>query len=115
MFDLHNRFGLNVVFPDDKRIEALVALLKNRKERQIVLSHDSVWCWRGEPVPAKFSAMLDDGVVFNPTHLHDHIIPRLLDAGVTRQQVHTMLVDNPRRYFSDEPPDAMSASNAAAA
>ena len=27
-------------------------------------------------------------------------IPRLLEQGVTDQQIHTMLVDNPRRYFS---------------
>jgi phosphotriesterase-related protein len=110
-----DRFGLNVLFPDDKRIESLVALLRNRKERQIVLSHDSVWCWRGEPVPAALAARLNDGIVFNPTHLHDHIIPRLLDAGVTRQQIHTMLVDNPRRFFTDEPPDAAAIAAAAAA
>jgi phosphotriesterase-related protein len=110
-----DRFGINVLFPDDKRIESLVALLAKRKERQIVLSHDSVWCWRGEPVPSALAHLLDDGVVFNPTHIHDHIIPRLLDAGATRQQIHTMLVDNPRRYFSDELPDAVAVAAVAAA
>jgi predicted metal-dependent phosphotriesterase family hydrolase len=66
-------------------------------------------------VPAALAARLNDGIVFNPTHLHDHIIPRLLDAGVTRQQIHTMLVDNPRRFFTDEPPDAAAIAAAAAA
>ncbi|MEV4449192.1 phosphotriesterase family protein [Streptomyces mirabilis] len=34
------------------------------------------------------------------THLHDHVLPALLQAGVTQAQLDTMLVDNPRRYFS---------------
>lgn len=99
-----DRFGINALFPDAKRIEALVALLRRGQERQLVLSHDSVWCWRGEPIPAAIMTALDDGIVFNPTHLHDHVIPRLLEAGVTRAQIDTMLVDNPRRWFADEPP-----------
>jgi phosphotriesterase-related protein len=99
-----DRFGINVLFPDDQRVESLIALLRRHKERQIVLSHDSVWCWRGEPVPAQVAAALNDGIVFNPTHLHDHVIPRLLEAGITRAQIDAMLIDNPRRYFSDEAP-----------
>lgn len=99
-----DRFGINALFPDDRRVAALIALLRDRRERQLVLSHDSVWCWRGQPIPAAFAAMLDDGVTFNPTHLHDHIVPRLLDAGITRAQIDTMLVDNPRRLFADAPP-----------
>lgn len=110
-----DRFGLNVLFPDDRRIESLAALLKKQRERQIVLSHDSVWCWRGEPIPSMFAARLHDGVALNPTHLHDNILPRLLDAGVTRQQIHAMLVDNPRRFFADEPPAASAIANAVAA
>lgn len=101
-----DRFGINVLFPDDKRVASLLALLRRHKERQIVLSHDSVWCWRGEPVPQAVATALDDGIVFNPTHLHDHVIPRLLEAGVTRAQIDTMLIDNPRRYFADDPPSA---------
>ncbi|MGW2611626.1 phosphotriesterase family protein [Streptomyces mirabilis] len=34
------------------------------------------------------------------THLHDHVLPALLQGGVTQAQLDTMLVDNPRRYFS---------------
>jgi phosphotriesterase-related protein len=101
-----DRFGLNVLFPDDQRIAALVRLLAARKERQIVLSHDSVWCWRGEPIPAAVATMLAAGNVFHPTHLHDTILPRLREAGVTGAQIDTMLVDNPRRWFAGEPPGA---------
>jgi phosphotriesterase-related protein len=97
-----DRFGINPLFPDDKRVASLIALLRDHRERQLVLSHDSVWCWRGQPIPSAFVAMLSDGVVFNPTHLHDRIIPRLLEAGITRRQIDTMLIDNPRRFFAGE-------------
>ncbi|MER5908096.1 hypothetical protein ABT150_50215 [Streptomyces mirabilis] len=38
------------------------------------------------------------------THLHDHVLPALLQAGVTQAQLDTMLVDNPRRYFGPAKP-----------
>jgi phosphotriesterase-related protein len=101
-----DRFGLDVLYPDDKRVAALIALLEAHTERQLLLSHDSVWCWRGQPFPPAIMAALASGAMMSPTHLHDHILPRLLEAGVTRQQIDTMLVDNPRRIFADEPPSS---------
>lgn len=100
-----DRFGLDMLVPDEQRIEALVALLARDQQRQLVLSHDSVWCTRGEPFPREILAAVDPDVLFNPTHIHDHIIPRLLEAGVSQAQVDTMLVDNPRRFFSGIAPD----------
>ncbi len=99
-----DRFGLDIVHPDDERVASLLALLQKQREQQLVVSHDSVWCWRGEPIPAELMAQLDDGVTFNPTHFHDHIIPRLKQAGVSQAQIDTMLVENPRRFFSGEVP-----------
>lgn len=46
-----DRFGLDILVPDEQRVQALVALLKKQRETQIVVSHDSVWCTRGEPFP----------------------------------------------------------------
>lgn len=34
------------------------------------------------------------------THIHETILPALRDAGVTEQQIDTMLVEIPRRYFA---------------
>jgi phosphotriesterase-related protein len=47
-------------------------------------------------------ALMDADILFDPTHFHRNIIPRLLEAGVTQQQIDTMLVDNPRRFFSGQ-------------
>jgi predicted metal-dependent phosphotriesterase family hydrolase len=33
-------------------------------------------------------------------HLSTQILPRLLAAGVTQQQIDEMLVENPRRFFA---------------
>jgi phosphotriesterase-related protein len=97
-----DRFGLDILAPDEQRIDALVALLQKQQERRIVVSHDSVWCTRGQPFPAEMLAAIDVDKLFNPTHFHRNIIPALLARGVSREQIDTMLVDNPRRFFRGE-------------
>ena len=32
-------------------------------------------------------------------HIHDDVLPALRARGVTEEQIATMLIDNPRRYF----------------
>lgn len=96
-----DRFGMNVVSPDDQRVQALAALLLKQQEKRIVVSHDCVWCVRGDMPSAKEIEQM--GVLFDPTHFHRTIIPQLLEHGVTQAQINTMLSDNPRRYFSGEP------------
>ncbi|NND68034.1 MAG: phosphotriesterase-related protein [Halioglobus sp.] len=98
-----DRFGLDVLVPDEQRIAALTALLGRGQENGIVVSHDSVWCTRGMPFPLSLTEAFDPDILFNPTHFHRNIIPRLLASGATQAQIDTMLVDNPRRYFSAEP------------
>ncbi len=95
-----DRFGLDVIHPDDERVRSLVALLEAGHERRIVVSHDSVWCWRGEPAPKAVQEAME--AVWNPTHFHRRIVPKLLEAGATKPQIDTLLVDNPRRFFAGE-------------
>ena len=42
-----DRFGLEILHPDRERLAVLIGLLGVGFERQLVLSHDTVWCWRG--------------------------------------------------------------------
>ena len=37
-------------------------------------------------------------------HITDDVLPALLASGVTEEQIDTMMVDNPRRYFTGEGP-----------
>jgi phosphotriesterase-related protein len=97
-----DRFGLDILVPDEQRVQALVALLKKQRESQIVVSHDSVWCTRGEPFPQEMMDAMDPDKLFDPTHFHRNIIPQLLAAGIQQEQIDIMLIDNPRRFFSGE-------------
>src|SRR2546423_12176621 len=46
-----DRFGLDILQPDRLRKAALIGLLGIGFHTRIVLSHDTVWGWRGRPFP----------------------------------------------------------------
>lgn len=105
-----DQFGSQRLFPfpggpsDEDRIAALAALIRKGHSRRIVLSHDTVWCWRGQPIPLPdFDSAQKLIEASRPTIVHDFVIPGLLAQGVTQAEVDVMLIDNPRRYFSDLP------------
>ena len=95
-----DRFGLEMLAPDEQRTENLAALIHAGLGERAVVSHDCVFCSRGMPFPPELFARLDPDVVFNPTHFHRHIIPALRRRDVTERQIEQLLVDNPRRYFA---------------
>ena len=97
-----DRFGYESLMPDADRTKSLAALLRKKHERQLIVSHDSVWCWRGEPLPEHIVKMIDYSVFGSPTHFHRNIVPQLLEQGVTQAQLDTMLIDNPRRFFAGD-------------
>jgi phosphotriesterase-related protein len=94
-----DRFGLEILHPDRERLAVLIGLLGLGFERQLVLSHDTVWCWRGR-APKLPADLLPN---WRPTYVLDTVVPRLREAGVSDAKVRAMLVDNPRRYFAGEP------------
>jgi phosphotriesterase-related protein len=93
-----DRFGLDFLHPDKLRLAALIGLLGVGYEKQIVLSHDSVWCWlgRGLDLPPETAKLVEN---WKPTHVFQNILPALKRAGVSEEKIRAMLVDNPRRYF----------------
>jgi phosphotriesterase-related protein len=94
-----DRFGLDFIHPDKLRLAALIGLLGVGYEKQIVLSHDSVWCWlgRGLDIPPETAKLVEN---WKPTHIFQNIVPALKRAGVGEEKIRAMLVDNPRHYFS---------------
>ena len=90
-----DRFGLEILHPDRLRIAALIGLIGIGFSHRIVLSHDTVWCWRGRPLQIP-SALMPN---WNPTHVFKHVVPTLREAGVAEATITGMLRDNPRRYF----------------
>jgi phosphotriesterase-related protein len=92
-----DRFGLEILHPDRERLAVLIGLLGVGFERQLVLSHDTVWCWRGRAPTLPPEAL----PLWEPTYVLRTVVPRLRDAGVDESKIQAMLVDNPRRYFAE--------------
>jgi phosphotriesterase-related protein len=98
-----DRFGIEMLMPDRVRIASLLRLLEAGRGRQVVVSHDSVWCWRGEPIPDP--ALLQEALaVWQPNHFFERIVPRLRDGGATQEQIDALLIENPRCFFTGETP-----------
>lgn len=96
-----DRFGLDVIHPDQERVAALLKLIKRGAASRVVVSHDSVWCWRGEPI-ADLQLLAQMEKVWTPSHFTRHIVPQLLDGGATKADIETLLVANPRRFFAGD-------------
>jgi phosphotriesterase-related protein len=94
-----DRFGLDFVHPDRLRLAALIGLAGVGFEKQLVLSHDSVACWKGKGMPDMDAKTLELIKNWNPTHIFKNIIPALKKAGVGDHKINSMMVDNPRRFF----------------
>ncbi|MFJ3903984.1 phosphotriesterase [Streptomyces sp. NPDC090025] len=91
-----DRFGLDLLLPGDQRVATVAALAGEGLADRMVLSHDAS-CHIDWFPPGVREAVAPD---WHHTHLHDQVLPALRRAGVTEEQLTTMLVDNPRRYFT---------------
>jgi phosphotriesterase-related protein len=95
-----DRFGLELVRPDEGRVESLLKLLGKGATNQVIISHDSVWCWKGRMLPQSAIEQMDaGGMSMRFTRV---IAPMLKKAGISEAQIETMLTENPRRYFANE-------------
>jgi len=91
-----DRFGMDVLLPFEDRVATVAELCKRGYAERIVLSQDASCFidWFPEGGPA---AMLPKWTF---THIHEDVLPALRSRGVSDEQIRTMLVDNPRRYFT---------------
>ncbi len=97
-----DRFGISLIVPDEVRVRNVLRLAQSGHVRNILVSHDSIVCWQGRPLPfanrhEDVLAMLPD---WRPTSILTNIVPQLRAGGLTEEDVATILVDNPRRFFA---------------
>jgi phosphotriesterase-related protein len=97
-----DRFGLDMLHPDAERIRSLLALIGKGAGDRVVVSHDSVWCWRGTPIPREVTLGGAGAASWHPLHFLRDVAPALRAGGATDAQVQALLVDNPRRFFAGE-------------
>lgn len=91
-----DRFGLDVITPFEQRVDTVAALCKLGYAGSMVLSHDASCYidWFPQEVIPMFAP------TWNFEHIFDDVLPALRERGATEAQIETMLVANPRRYFS---------------
>jgi phosphotriesterase-related protein len=95
-----DRFGLDLYLPMADRVAAIAALCAQGYVDRIVLGHDAA-CYMdffaGEEAQAMLKAAAPN---WHYQHIGDDVLPALRESGVTDEQITTMMVDNPRRYFT---------------
>jgi phosphotriesterase-related protein len=91
-----DRFGIHAGTTFENRCDVVVELCRRGYAEQMVLSHDAA-CYIDWIDPNIIAAMDQ----WHYLHIHDDVLPYLRDHGVTEEQIDTMLVANPRRYFEN--------------
>lgn len=91
-----DRFGMEHVLPDDRRVAVTLRLLELGYADQLVLSHDAAFfsrvtppSWRAEHAPH-----------WHMEDLHRRIVPQLRVDGASEKDIDQMLVHNPRRLLT---------------
>jgi phosphotriesterase-related protein len=94
-----DRFGLDVLLPFEDRVDTVARLARSGYAEKVVLAHDASCFidWFPESKRAEVAPN------WNYRHISEDVLPALRERGVTEEQITTMLVDNPRRYFETEP------------
>ena len=90
-----DRFGLDVLCPFEERVDTVAELTRRGYAEKMVLAHDAACFIDWFSHDGKVAAAPN----WNFTHISDDVLPALRERGVTDDQIATMLVDNPRRYF----------------
>jgi phosphotriesterase-related protein len=87
-----DRFGIGMPPSLEWRSDMIAALCERGYAGSMVLSHDAACYIDWYPH--------DEETAGNYTYIHDEVLPALTERGVSAAQIETMLVGNPRRYFS---------------
>jgi phosphotriesterase-related protein len=90
-----DRFNIEHFNPDANRIETLAALAAEGYADRIHLGHDAACFYDFMQHNPPFAHERPDYL-----HISTRILPALLEAGVTQEQIDEMLVANPQRFFA---------------
>lgn len=89
-----DRFGIDTILSFEERVNTVASMCERGHAQKMVLSHDAA-CFMHN-LPESLPALLPR---WHYLHIHNDVIPALKEKGVTDEQLHTMLVENPRQIF----------------
>jgi phosphotriesterase-related protein len=95
-----DRYGLEIFLPIERRNATVTALLERGYADRMFLSQD--YCATLDWYPVEIEEqMLAAGVAkgWSMTLVLDQVIPALREAGMTDEQLETMMVENPKRWL----------------
>jgi phosphotriesterase-related protein len=95
-----DRFGLDLFNPTADRVATIAALCLQGYADRIVLAHDAACYMDFFSGDAGQAALAQAAPNWHYEHISDAVLPALRESGVSEGQITTMLVDNPRRYFT---------------
>jgi phosphotriesterase-related protein len=103
VYDSFDRMGIQVVENcpmDIEKYAVILGLIGTGHLNRIILSHDTIAYWLGRPnpeLPEAYRPLLEN---YHVTHVFKNIIPFFKKAGITDEQIKTIMADNPRRLFA---------------
>ena len=93
-----DRFGVDTILSFDERLNTVAQMCRRGHAASMVLSHDTNCFLHWVPRDLVTTNLPR----WHYRHIHDDVIPALRQRGVTDEQIHTMLVENPRKYFEKQ-------------
>ncbi|MFL6276746.1 MAG: phosphotriesterase [Blastocatellia bacterium] len=93
-----DRFGIDVLLPFEDRVNTVARMCELGHADKMVLSHDAA-CFNDWLPEAALPQVLPN---WHYLHIHNDVIPALKARGVTDEQLHQMLIENPRRIFESQ-------------
>jgi len=88
--------GANAITPDE-RVDVIIELVRRGYADRILLSHDTHV--RSDSIDRRLRE--SNTPDWRYTHIPDVVVPRLLEAGISQEDIDQMLVKNPQRIFSE--------------
>jgi len=89
-----DRFGIDLILGPEERLAIVAEMCRRGYAERMVLSQDAA-CYIDWVQPDLMPFLPN----WNYLHVLRDVVPALLERGVTQEQVDTMLVANPRRFF----------------
>jgi phosphotriesterase-related protein len=93
-----DRFGINTILSFEERVNTVAEMCRRGHANRLVLSHDAA-CFM-HWLPEQMAPVVLPQ--WHYLHIHNDVIPALKQKGVTEEQLHTMLVENPRQIFEKQ-------------